>query len=492
VKRLGSAVLVALLTPSVAGAADAERLLVAVKDGDLRVVHALLQQHVDVNAREADGTTALHWAARADDLATVRALLAAGADVDATNRYGVTPLSLAATNGNAAVIGALLDADADPNAALLEGETVLMTAARSGDPACVELLLEYGADPNAKEAGLGETALIWATAQNHPAVIALLIDGGADVNARSTELKFARPRTPLTVLPRGGWTSLMYAARQGAAETATALMDAGADLNATDPDGSTALVLAIINAHYDLAARLLDRNADPNVPDERGMTALYAAIDMHTLPKLFGPAEPRTHDRLESLDLIKMLLARGADPNARLKAPILQRLHTPGDPVLAEGATPFMRAAKSADLVVMRLLLERGADPLAAQTNHTTALLVASGLGWKDGGDNLNTLDRGTQAEAIEAITLCLELGLDIHATNDTGVSVVHAAVTRGESDHIIRFLVAHGASVNAQNAHGQTPLDLALARKGQDGAAAVIPATVSALRELQGSSSHH
>jgi ankyrin repeat protein len=492
VRSLGAAALVALLSASVADAAGGERLLEAVKDGDQGAVHALLRQHVDVNARETDGTTALHWAARTDDIATVRALLAAGADVNATNRYGVTPLWVAATNGSAAVIAALLEADADPNAALLEGETALMTAARTGSPDSVQLLLEYGADPNVKEAGLGETPLIWATAQNHAAVVTMLIDGGADVNARSAELKFARPRTPLTVLPRGGWTPLMYAARQGAIEAATTLVDAGADLNLTDPDGSTALVLAIINAHNDLAALLVDRRADPNVADERGMAALYAAIDMHTLPKLFGPAEPRARDRLESLDLVKLLLARGANPNARLKAPVLQRLHTPGDPVLNDGATPFMRAAKSADLVVMRLLLERGADPLAVQKNHTTALILASGLGWKDGGDNLNTLDRGTQADAIEAIKLCLELGLDIHAVNDGGMSVVHAAVTRGESDQIIRFLAAHGASVNARNAQGQTPLDLALARKGQDGATAVVPATVNALRQLQGESSHN
>src|SRR4029450_6751019 len=309
----------------------------------------------------------------------------------------------------------------------------------------------------------------------------------AAVNVRSTLLKVARRRTPITVLPRGGWTPFMYAARQGAIEAALVLVDAGADLNVTDPDGTTALVLAIINAHYDLAVMLIEKGADPNVADERGMAALYAAIDMHTLPRLFGSRGLRTNDKHDSLDIVNKLLGRGADPNARLKSAVLQRLHTPGDPTLAEDATPFMRAAKSGDLVVMHLLLEKGADPLIVQKNQTTALIVAAGIGWKDGGDNLNTLDRGTQAGAIEALKLCLERGLDIRAANDAGTTAVHAAVMRGEADEIIRFLVANGAKVDTKNMRGQTPLDLALARKGQDGASAVVPKTVNLLRELEG-----
>src|SRR4029450_1281074 len=279
-------------------------------------------------------------------------------------------------------------------------------------------LLDRGADPNAKEFGLGETALMWAAARNHAAATRTLIGRGADVNARSTVLKYARPRTPITVLPRGGWTPLMYAARQGAIEAALVLVEAGADLNVTDPDGTTALVLAIINAHYDLAVMLIEKGADPNVADERGMAPLYAAIDMHTLPRLFGSPVPRTNDRHDSLDIVKKLLARRADPNARLKSAALQRLHTPGAPTLSEGATPFMRAAKSGDLIVMKLLLEQGADPQIAQKNQTTALIVAAGIGWKDGGDNLNTLDRGTQADAIEGHKMCLARRRDNRAAH--------------------------------------------------------------------------
>jgi uncharacterized protein len=487
-KRFGTTLLVTLLSSAaVAAVADERRLIEAARAGNRQAVRILVGQRVDVNATEVDGTTALHWAVRADDVEMVRLLLAAGAKVNAANRYGVTPLSVGATNANPAVINILLEAGANANASLLEGETVLMTAARTGRPEAVELLLDRGADPNAKETGLGETALMWAAARNHAAAIRTLIGRGADVNARSTVLKFARPRTPITVLPRGGWTPLMYAARQGAVEAALVLVDAGADLNMTDPDGTTALVLATINAHYDLAVMLIEKGADPDVADERGMAALYAAIDMHTLPRLFGSPGPRTNDKHDSLDIVKKLLARGADPNARLKSAVLQRLHTPGDPTLAEDATPFMRAAKSGDLVVMHLLLEKGADPSIVQKNQTTALIVAAGIGWKDGGDNLNTLDRGTQADAIEALKLCLERGLDVRAANDAGTTAVHAAVMRGEADEIIRFLVANGAKVDAKNMRGQTPLDLALVRKGQDGASAVVPKTVNLLRELEG-----
>ena len=469
--------------PSASG--EDTRLIEAVKGGHSQSVRALLRRGSHANATEVDGTTALHWAVRADDAGLVRLLLTSGADVNAANRYGVTALSLAATNGSAGVIDMLLKAGADANAALLEGETVLMTAARTGRPDAVEILLDYGAEPNARERGFGETALIWAAAQNHAAAMKVLIDRGAEVNARSMPFVFSQPRTPLTVLPRGGWTALMYAARQGAVEAVRTLADAGADLNATDPDGTTALVLAIINAHYQVAALLLDKGADPNVADTRGMAALYASIDMHTLPWLFGSPEPRNHDRLDSLDLVKMLLDHGADPNAPLTAPALQRLHTPGDPVLGEGATPFMRAAKSGDVTVMRLLLDKGADPRRVQKNHTTALIIASGLGWQDGGNNLNTRDKGTQADAIEAIKLCLDRGLDIHAVNDNGASVLHAAAMRGQADAIIGVLAANGARADAKNREGLTALDVALARRGQDGAAAVVPSTVKILREL-------
>jgi uncharacterized protein len=477
--------LCAIGLPAPARAAGDMRLIEAVKAANGQAVKTLLRDKVDVNAKEADGTTALHWAVQAGDLATVKQLLDARADVNASNRYAVTPLSVAATNGREQMIAVLVAAGANVNAALLEGETVLMTAARTGNPAVVGLLLEHGADANAREQGYGETALMWATAQNHPEAVRRLIEGGAEINARSAVMKYAKPRTPITVLPRGGWTPLMYAARQGSMEAARVLVTAGADLNLRDPDGTTALLFAIINSQYDFAAMLIEAGAAHDVADETGMGPLYAAVDMHALPWGFGSPEPKRNEAKDSLDILKMLLARGADPNARLKRTALQRLHTPGDPTLAAGATPFMRAAKSGDIVVMRLLLEKGADPKAPQANQTTALLLAAGLGWRDGDNNLNTKDKGTQAEAIEAIKLCLELGLDIKAANNTGTTVLHGAAMRGDTEEIIRFLVANGARADAKNQDGKTALDVALERKGQDGADAVIPGTANLLRQL-------
>jgi ankyrin repeat protein len=256
------------------------------------------------------------------------------------------------------------------------------------------------------------------------------------------------------------------------------LADGGADLNVVDPDGANALIYAIINAHYDTAAVLLERGADPNVADSRGMAALYAAIDMHTLPWLGARPAPKTDDQLNSLDLVKMLLARGANPNAQLKARLLQKQHTAGDPSLADGATPFMRAAKSGDVAVMRLLLEKGADPHLMQKNHTTALMMAAGFGWR--GPATSGADRGTEAESIEAITLCLELGLDLNAFNDAGLTPMHMAVNRG--DNVVKFLAEHGARLDIKDKQGRTPLDAALRGTAEEVRGSEVRATTAPL----------
>jgi ankyrin repeat protein len=436
----------------------------------------------DVNAREVDGTTALHWAVRADNAEETRRLLRAGARPDATNRYGVTPLSLAAANGNAAILSLLIAAGADPNAPSAQHEPVLMTAARSGGVDAVRCLLDHGADVNAREPWQGETALMWAAGENHAAIAQLLIQHGADVDARSPTPEFPRPQAGLTVLPRGQWTPLMYAARQGAVEATRTLAAAGANLDLADPDGTTALVLAIINVHYDTAASLIEAGADPNLADTTGMAALYAATDLHTLSWMFGRPDPKLTDRLTGVEIVDLLLAYGADPNARLKTPLMQRHHTGGDPSLGDGATPFMRAAKSGDLPVMRLLLKYGADPEITQKNHTTALMLAAGFGWRDGNAAIPTRDRGTIKDAIDAMKMCLDGGVDIRAANDAGDTVLHAAATRG-SDVIIQFLADKGADVRAKNKQGRTPLDAALARRG----ASAVPAAVAIFQKLTG-----
>jgi ankyrin repeat protein len=436
----------------------------------------------DVNAREVDGTTALHRAARADDAGEVRRLIHAGARVDVVNRYGVTPLALAAANGNASVLELLIKAGADPNAPSAQAEPVLMTAARSGSVDAVRCLIEHGADVNAREPWQGETALMWAAGLDHPAVVKLLIQHGAQIDARSTAPDFPRKQSGLSVLPRGRWTPLMYAARQGALEGTRALAAAGANLDLKDPDGTTALVLAIINVHYDTAAALIEAGADPNLADDTGMAALYAAVDLNTLPWMFGRPDPKLTDRLTGVDIVRMLLEQGADPNARLKAVIMQRHHTGGDTALGEGATPFMRAAKSGDLPAMRLLLKYGADPTITQKNHTTALMLAAGFGWRDGNAAIPTRDRGSVKDALAALQMCLDGGVDVRAANDAGDTVLHAAATRG-SDVIIQFLVDNGADVHAKNRQGRTPLDAALARRG----ASAVPAAVAILQKLSG-----
>ena len=436
----------------------------------------------DVNAREADGTTALHWAAREDNADEVRRLLRAGARADVTNRYGVTPLALAAANGSAVIMDLLIAAGADPNATSSQAEPVLMTAARSGSVEAVQCLLGHGADVNAREPWQGETALMWAAGGNHAAIAKLLIAHGAGLDARSSVPDFPRRQAGLTVLPRGNWTPLMYAARQGAVDAARTLAEAGANLDLVDPDGTTALVLAIINVHYDTAAVLIEAGADPNLADETGMAALYAAADMDTLPWMFGRPDPKLTDRLSGADIVAMLLEYGADPNARLKSVLMQRHHTGGDFALGEGSTPLMRAAKSGDLPVMRLLLKHGADPKIAQKNNTTALMLAAGFGWRDGNAAIPTRDRGSVKDAIEAIKLCLDGGVDIRAANDAGDTVLHAAATRG-SDVIIQFLVDKGADVHAKNKQGRTPLDAALARRG----ASAVPAAVAIFQKLTG-----
>jgi ankyrin repeat protein len=441
---------------------------------------------------DADGTTALHWAARAGDLATVKNLLRDGANARAANRYGVTPLALAAENGDAAVIDALLTAGADAKGALSDGQTMLMIAARTGSPAAIRVLIAHGAVTNAKENVLGETALIWAAAENHADAVAALVQAGADVNLRSNELKFPRrdygdgKSGRFTVLPRGGWTPLMYAARQDGKNAIRALITAHADLNATDPDGTTALTFAIINAHYDTAALLLERGADPNVADARGMTPLYAAVDMHTLDETPGRPAPAHTDALDSLGMMERLLSKGANPNARLTATILERVHNNGDPVLADGATPLMRAARKADTAAMRVLLDRGADPSATMKGGATAVMIASGFGGQVRFAEYNP-HSGTERDSADCVRLALEHGADVNASSDNGQTALHiAAAQRGEE--FIRFLVASGARIDAKDKQGHTPLDIAMGvggGRGRGRSAVAREAIAAVLREL-------
>jgi ankyrin repeat protein len=483
--------LIALVSWTVAtGAAGETRLVDAARAGNRAAVRSLISQRVPVDSPEADGTTALHWVVRADDIEMVRLLLRAEASPKAANRYGVTPLSLAAVNGNLAIVEALLKAGADPNARMEEDQTILMAAARTGHAGVVKALVAHGADVNARDRVLGETALIYAAFENHPAAVAVLAANGADLNLRSRVTTFPKFKfgdgivARTTILPRGGWTAMMYAARQGAGAAARALADAGADMNLTDPDGTNALMLAIINAHFDVAGILIDKGADPNVPDRTGMAALYAAVDMHTLPETVGRPNPKPRGTLDSPDIIKLLLAHGANVNQRLTAPTLDRVHNDGnsDASLGDGATPLMRAAKQADVPVMRLLLDQGADPGLANRKGMTPVLYAAGRA--SGGRNANA--QASAQDVIDAIALCLERGADLNAADDTGQTALHlAAASAEESDRILAFLAGKGANPLLKDQRGRTPLDAALAGGGRGGQAAGRERKVAFLRQL-------
>jgi len=435
-------------------------------------------------------------------------LLRAGANPNAANRYGVRPISLAATNGSTTAIDLLLAAGGDARATSGGGEPVLMTAARTGSVGAVKLLAGKGADVNVREPWFGETALMWAAAENHGDVVRVLAELGADVNVRSRivdapVLEFPRSGGPNSPFPRGGWTALMYAARDGSLQAAQALAETGADLNATalpqtdialTPDeiqsgdhgrGTTALVFAIINSHYDLASMLLDKGADPNVADRAGMAALYAAVDMNSLQWVQGRPAPVLTDRLDAVDLVARLLDKGADPNARLSRAPLKRHHDAGTTLgLGEGATPLMRAAKTNDVAVMRLLLSRKADPALTLKDGTTSLMIAAGLGYGGlRGEGIRIVVPTPQG-AAEAVQLLLEQGLNVNAANDAGNTALHGAVTRG--DLVVEALAARGATLDVKNKAGFTPLDLANGLGGRGGRPGVVrESTVTLLKRL-------
>jgi uncharacterized protein len=460
--RLGT--IAALSAVSLFAAADS-RLVEAVKNHDKETVRSLLKEHVDVNTPEADGTSALHWAAHANDLETAQLLIRAGANAKATSRYGVTPLSEAASYGGAALVEALLKAGADVNTLTTEkGETVLMTASRAGNVGAVKVLLEHGADANAKESFRGQTSLMWAAAEDHPDVVKLLVAHGADPKVRSSDRDTTPPKlmagTPAAPISRGGLTALVFAARQGSIESAKALLDAGAGINDGDADGNNPLLIAILNNHDELAQLLIDRGADVNAGNKDGRSPLFAAVDAHDVDWSDRPLVKET-DKISSLDVIKSLIDRKADVNVRLTAVsvIKKAAQDNADRTLGIGATPFLRAARSGDVEVMRLLLDDGADPKLASKDGVTALTIAAGLGYTDA-------NRGTEPQALEAVKLCVSLGLDVNAATDKGETALHGAARRG-ANTIIQYLVDNGGKISAANKQGLTPFDLAMGKGG-------------------------
>lgn len=420
-------------------AVAAGELLAAAKRGDRAAVEAELGAGANPGEADADGTTALHWAVHRNDTAMSVMLLEAGALADSLNRYGIGPLYLASQNGNARLVRALLGHGADPNSALPEGETSLMTAARTGDVETIEALLAAGAEVNAAESWKGQTALMWAAGENNAAAIERLIEAGADVDALSSG---------------GEFTALKFAIRGGATDAARALLEKGADVGERLADGTSTLVLAVTNAHWELASLLLDYGADPNA-DEQGWTALHQIAWSRRWNMGFNLPGPAATGNLDSLDLVRRLVEHGADIDARQKAEPVDGNRNKLNRI---GATPFLLAAKSADVPLMRTLLELGADPKITTEEGTTALMAAAGVGIWAPGEN-----PGTHEEALAAVRLAFEAGGGtVNDVNANGETALHGAVYRGGAIPVIEFLVERGAKLDAVNSNGWMPVTVA------------------------------
>jgi uncharacterized protein len=415
----------------------------AAEKQDAAAIRALLESQTSINAPQADGMTALHWAAYHDDPDAVKQLLAAGANPKAANRYEVTPLALACTNGNEAIVELLLVAGADANSTLPGGETALMTASRTGRLGPVRALLERGAKVNSRERK-GQTALMWAAAEGNLEVVDALLKGGADF------------RTPL----KSGFTPFFFAVREGRAKVVRRLLEAGIDVNEamrpTQGSGKTItpLLFAVENGHFELALALLKAGADPNARPA-GYAALHALTWVRKPIRGDGDPPPQGSGGLTSLDLVRELVAHKADINARLENGESGRGR-----FTTTGSTPFLLAARACDVPLMKLLLELKADPRIANADNSPPLLAAAGVGALGDGDEA----AGTEEESLAAVGLLLELGADVNATDNNGETALHGAAYQSRSQ-LVPFLAKHGADIKVwdrKNKFGWTPLLIA------------------------------
>jgi uncharacterized protein len=469
----------------------------AAMQGDKSALKTLLQQKADVNAAQPDGATALQWAAYKSDLEMADLLIRAGANVKTANRDGATPLSLACERGNAAMMDKLLKAGADVNEKGPHGETPLMMASRNGNVDAIKLLIDRKADVNAKETLRGTTALMWAAEQSHPAAVRLLIANGADMGATSAPdvrprgaylapsaaARFANgdqlgrrnranapERTVTTgddvadaaaffgnrnqVKDGGGMTALVFAAREGDLETVKILVEAGANVNQLTNYGWTALLTATQNKNYQIGKYLLEHGANPNIANNGGWRPLYLATDNRNIEGGDYPVRPADMDHLE---FIKLLIDKGADVNARVCGSKSTATVCSGDStetrtiftnqwLYEDGATAFVRAAQSGDVTLMKLLLAHGADPKIATAHNVTALSTASGIGWVEG-----ITFQWSEAQNLEAVKMCLDLGIDVNAVDSDGRSALHGAAHKG-SVPAIQALVDHGAKMDVRD----------------------------------------
>jgi ankyrin repeat protein len=437
------------------------RLAEAARSQDFKTVRSLVSQHVDVNARADDGSTALLWAAHWNDLDTANLLLGAGADPNAANDFKMTPLSQACTNGSDGFVRLLLKSGAKPNTAIATGVTPLMTCAKSGSVDAVKRLLEYGADVNAKEPSQNQTALMWGAAEHHPGVVEALIEAHADLNAHS----------------KAGFTAMHFAARAGDREMVELLLAKGVNINAlsqADPDaqkpaapargiqiggartagtnGYTPLLVATVRGQVPLALFLLDHGADPNIGDA-GFTPLHWASgewEGFTANRVYGFDDPMggIPDREAKLRLINALLAHGANPNARMTKP---RPSIAGGFEDSVGATAFLLACSADDLEVMRILYKAGADPKIGSATNTSAIMAATGLNRGIGESPV------TEAQALAAVKFLLDLGLDPKGATTTGENALFGPAYRGWNT-LLAQMIDLGVDVNAVSKAEVTP----------------------------------
>ncbi len=452
-----------------------------IEAGDRKAALEMIQRNAPVNASQSDGSTPLHWAVYRVDEELVKALLARGAKADVINAYGSSPLSEAVRVANLNLVKMLLDAGADANKANEDGETPILLAARTGSIKVAELLVQRGANVNARERFRDQTALMWAAAEGHPDMVAFLISKGAGVNVRPQANDWPNQMTSeprVQYRPTGGLTPLLYAARGGCQGCVEALLKGGADIDLPNPDGMTPLMMAIDNSHYEVARYLLDHGANPHTWDWWGRTPLYVVVNMRGGPDSNpGPREPA------SLELVHALLNAGVNPNHQLNMLQPSRNGNSGrfkDDLLNTGATPLLRAAQTFDNDVVRVLLDHHALVDLPNAMGVTPLMAAAGIGTRTGQSVLGPgPPADVEARSMETMDILIKAGANVNAritdttsltariarastmTNREGQTTLFFAAQSGRAT-VVRFLLDHGADVNAMGDSGKALLDAA------------------------------